>query len=184
MPRTLRPKKEWAWKPKICKVCSLEYIPASSNQRYCMSCRKDARRERQRAYGQLETTKENQRVLKRELYNEVRFKSVIPKDTFKCLVQDTIDRRKGDIMSVKSIGRFVLKKLGMWDDLPSHSPERETCYVMVRDMMSECGAHEFGWTYRSGIQMKFPKKERNVCYCGEENLDDCYCPHIKKERKK
>ena len=160
MPRTMRPSSEWAWKPKICVVCAVEFTPASSTHKYCTNCVKDVHREQKRKYGKLQTVKDKDSARKREMYNDVRFKSMIPQDTFKCLVQSMIDRRKGDIMSVKTIGRIVLKKLGMWKDLPSYSPERETCYVMIREMMSECGAHEFGRTRRGGIQMKFSRKER------------------------
>ena len=49
-----------AWKAKICPVCKAEFIPTSTNQKYCCNnCTKIARKEWKRYYYKSNPLKKN-----------------------------------------------------------------------------------------------------------------------------
>jgi hypothetical protein len=161
----VKPHDEWTFKRKNCARCGVEYTPTGSRSKYCpvhMWCSPGSvvAKEWRQNYAKLDHVKTKVREWQRKAY-EKKLPQFVNQE-FVDRVREKIQKRRGNIISVKPVTKRVLYNMEILQKMEWKSGiELAFCYRIVERELIAAGGKYFSETYGSGKQFQFPTlKER------------------------
>ena len=148
------------FKPKVCQTCSLEYTPTGSAQKFCPPCGEKNKRAWSLRWYHNNNGREYSKLYKREHRDTfVRVEDYVSVDDFRRLIVNTIENRRGSMISTKTTMRKILKRLGIYESSWLQKRNRGglaiSFYNIIVDEFKKHGGQYFGTTNYSGDQYQF-----------------------------
>ena len=162
------PKEHYEYPIRVCVRCDVEYTPTGGGQKYCTGCKKQARIDK--AYDWYHNRGGREMVRNWKIEHRGSSCGEVFNDTVNCpefrqCVIDIIKKRKGSMLSSKSVTRRALRLM----DIKKSYPERGNRgsgkrYSQVQDFVYELleglGGIPVSESINAGTHFQFPLKER------------------------
>ena len=155
--------KPYTHKPRTCTWCKGEYTPTGSRQFYCSDCRDVAYRATKMVWWR-KNGREYDREYKQRHRTSPHFQAqyttndILEKTEFLNLIRVRIRAQKGDMISVKKIGRYVLESLNIGS---VSSGAKKACYRAIENVIiDEFGGVLYGISDYGGIVFKLPRERK------------------------
>ena len=151
------------FKPRVCHMCGLEYKPTGSAQKFCVSCGKINRREKNLAWYHTKAGREYDREYKRDRRDSIDIDQYITPEEFTEAVYKIMEKQKGNMLSTKAVTRRAMKDTGVYDLLWRQKRNRggiaSRLYAIVESIFRERGGIYWGETAEAGAHYQFPLKK-------------------------